>query len=181
MAGAGIGVGVGGVLSNKTGTEVGLVAGGSLAEETEAGVVIDAGLGWVLAVGGQISGAVTCEGGLLFCSVRVEVSVGLKRAPDAEAEVAADVGAVVLERIPGSGEDGFAVTVQAGDTVTGGLESTVTELREGLQEVLIESDLAGGGWEIATGMGGLWVIDGGLVETGGEVATRLGLLTEVVV
>lgn len=158
---------------------MGLVAGGSLAEETEAGVVIDAGLGWVLAVGGQISGAVTCEGGLLFCSVRVEVSVGLKRAPDAEAEVAADVGAAVLERVPGSGEDGFVVTVQAGDAVTGVLESTVTEIREGLQEVLIEFE--GGGWEIATGMGGLWVIDEGLVETGGEVATRLGLLTEVVV
>lgn len=172
---------VGGVLSNKTEAEVGLVAGGSLAEETEAGVVIDAGLGWVLAVGGQISGAVTCEGGLLFCSVRVEVSIGLKRAPDAEAEVAADVGAVVLERVPRSGEDGFVVTVQAGDAVTGVLESTVTEIREGLQEVLIEFDLAGGGWEIATGMGGLWVIDEGLVETGGEVATRLGLLTEVVV
>lgn len=132
-------------------------------------------------MGRQISGTVTCEGGLLFCSVRVEVSVGLEGAADTEAEVAVDVRTAVFERTPRSGEDDFAVTVQGDDTVAGALESPATELREGLQDVLLKSDLAGGVWVIAAGMGGLLVTGGGLMDTGGEVTTGLGLLTEVVV
>lgn len=132
MVGAGIGVGVGGVLSNKTGAEASLVTGGCLSEEIEAGVGTHAGLGWALLVGREISGTVACKGGLLFCSVRVEVSVGLERAVDAEAEVAVEGRTAVFEREPRSGEDDFAGTVQGGDTVAGALESPATELGEGL-------------------------------------------------
>lgn len=45
--------------------------------------------------------------------------------------------------------------------------------------MLVKSDLAGVGWVIAAGMGGLWVTGGGLMDTRGEVATGPGLLTEV--
>lgn len=46
-------------------------------------------------------------------------------------------------------------------------------------KLLAESNLAGGGWVMAAGMGGLWVTGGGLA--GGEVATGLGLLTEEII
>lgn len=61
------------------------------------------------------------------------MSIGLERAPDTEPEVVVDEGIVViLEGITGAGEEGFVLTVQAGDTVTGALDSPAAELREGL-------------------------------------------------
>lgn len=135
MVGAGIGVGVGGILSKETGAEVGLVVGGNLSKGVEDGACTDAGMGWVLVVAvkvevGQRSGTVTSEGGVLLRSTGVDWSIGLERAADTEPEVVADVGTVVsLELITGAGE---VVTVHTGDTVTGALDCPAAELRKGL-------------------------------------------------
>lgn len=186
-------MGAGGVLSKETGAGVGLVVGRILSNEADDGVGTDAWLGWALVValtvdGGQRSGTVTREGGVLLKSTGLEVSVGLERAADTEPEVVVDVVTVdILEGITSDGEEGL-VTVQAGDTVdavTGALDSPAAELTEGLKEVgvwrfklLAESNLGGGGWVKVTGVRGLCVPGGGLADVDGGVAKGLGLLIE---
>lgn len=48
-------------------------------------------------------------------------------------------------------------------------------------KLLAESNLAGGGWVKATGVGGLWVTVGGLAGAKDGGATGLGLLTEAII
>lgn len=47
--------------------------------------------------------------------------------------------------------------------------------------LLAESNLAGGGWVKATGVGGPGVTCGGLAGAGGDTATGLGLITEATI
>lgn len=61
------------------------------------------------------------------------MSVGLERATNTEPEVVVDVGTgVILDGITGTGEEGLVVTAQAGDTITGALDSPAAELKRGL-------------------------------------------------
>lgn len=84
-------------------------------------------------VAGVEEGTVTREGSVLFKSIGVDVSVVLERATDIEPEVVVDVVAVViLEGITGAEEEGVVISVQAGDTVTGALDSPAAECRKGL-------------------------------------------------
>lgn len=176
----------GGILSKETGA-VGLVIGGILSKEFEK-VGTGAGLGWVLVeVMAVWVGAGQRSGRVLFKSI--DVCVGLERVVDIESGVGVDgVTFVIVVGKTGAGEEGLVVTVQAGGTVTGALNSPATELWGGLlkEEVcrfklLAESNLAGGGWVKETGVGGLWVTGGGLAGTRRGVATGLGLLTEAVI
>lgn len=45
----------------------------------------------------------------------------------------------------------------------------------------VKSNLAGGGWVKATGVGGLWVTGGGLAGAGVGVTTGMGLLTDAII
>lgn len=122
------------ILSKGTGAGLGFVVGGILHKEVENGVGKDEGLGWVLVevmavkVGaGQISGAFTRGGRVLFKST--DVCVGLERVVDIEPGVGVDgVTFVVVVGRTGAGVEGLVVTVQAGDTVTGALNSPAAEL-----------------------------------------------------
>ena len=138
MVGPGVGVGAEGALSKETCAGVALVEEGILSKDVDDGFGTDAGLGWVLVVAfgvkeGQRSETVTREGGICSKSIGLEVSVGLERAAGTKPTVVVDLGPpVILEGITGAGDEGSVVTVQAGDTVTGVLDSPAAELRVGL-------------------------------------------------
>lgn len=122
-------MGAGGILSKATGAGVCFVMEGILSKEVK-----DGGLGWVLVVVvGVEEGTATKEEGVLFKSIGVVGSLGLERAEDTGSEVIAGVVAVViLEGITSAEEEGVAITVQAGDTVTGASDAPAAEFRSGL-------------------------------------------------
>lgn len=61
------------------------------------------------------------------------MSRGLEGATDTDPEVIVDEGiSVIVAVITVAGEEDFKLTVQAGDTVTGPLDSSAAELKVGL-------------------------------------------------
>lgn len=85
----------------------------------------------LVVVVGVVEGTVTREG-VLFNSIGGDMIVGLQRAADNKSAVVVDVLAVViLEEVTSAGGEGVVITLQAGDAVTGALDSPA-EFRMGL-------------------------------------------------